>query len=156
MSEYSITESTQIHDAKISIVASQFNHLVVDRLLQSCVQHLKKLTIQDEDINIVRVPGAFELPATVQHVIRNSTYDAVIALGAVIRGETSHFEYICTECTRGLGHIAITNDIPVIFGVLTTDNLEQAMNRVSKENNKGIEVAQAAVEMIHVFRTCKN
>lgn len=154
MSEYYITESPQIGHAKISIVASRFNHVVVDRLLQSCVQHLKSFAIQDKDINIVHVPGAFEIPATVQHVIRNSTYDAVIALGAVIRGETPHFEYICAECTRGLGYIAITNDIPVICGVLTTDNLQQAMDRVGKENNKGIEVAKAAIEMIHVFRTC--
>ena len=155
MSEYAITESPQIAHAKIAIVASRFNHVVVDRLLQACVQQLKNATIQEQDITIVRVPGAFELPHTVQHVIRNTHYDAVIALGAIIRGETSHFEYISAECTRGLGQIAMTYDIPVIFGVLTTDNLQQAMDRVSKENNKGIEVAKAAIEMIHVFRTHK-
>jgi 6,7-dimethyl-8-ribityllumazine synthase len=101
----------------------------------------------------VHVPGAFEIPSTVQHVIKHTRCDAVITLGAVIRGETPHFDYICSECTRGLGEISIANDIPVIFGVLTVDNTEQAMDRAGdEESNKGAEAAQAAIEMINVFR----
>ena len=140
-------------DAKITVVASRFNSFIVDRLLEACLNTLKKSGLQDEDITVVRVPGAFEIPSTVQHVIKHTSCDAVITLGAVIRGETPHFDYICSECTRGLGAISIANDIPVIFGVLTVDSTEQAMVRAGdEESNKGAEAAQAAIEMINVFR----
>jgi len=114
---------------------------------------LKKSGLQDQDITVVHVPGAFEIPSTVQHVIKHTSCDAVITLGAVIRGETPHFDYICSECTRGIGEISVANDMPVIFGVLTVDNTEQAMDRAGdEESNKGAEAAQAAIEMINVFR----
>jgi 6,7-dimethyl-8-ribityllumazine synthase len=154
MSEYNLIEGkSQMDDAKITVVASRFNSFIVDRLLEACLNTLKKSGLQDEDITVVRVPGAFEIPSTVQHVIKHTSCDAVITLGAVIRGETPHFDYICSECTRGLGAISIANDIPVIFGVLTVDNTEQAMDRAGdEESNKGAEAAQAAIEMINVFR----
>ena len=143
----------ELEKAKITIVASRFNSLIVERLLEACLNTLKKSGLQDEDIIVVRVPGAFEIPSTVQHVIKHTSCDAVITLGAVIRGETPHFDYICSECTRGLGAISIANDIPVIFGVLTVDSTEQAMDRAGDvESNKGAEAAQAAIEMINVFR----
>jgi 6,7-dimethyl-8-ribityllumazine synthase len=154
MSEYNLIEGkSQMDDAKITVVASRFNSFIVDRLLEACLNTLKKSGLQDEDITVVRVPGAFEIPSTVQHVIKHTSCDAVITLGAVIRGETPHFDYICSECTRGLGAISIANDIPVIFGVLTVDSTEQAMVRAGdEESNKGAEAAQAAIEMINVFR----
>ena len=154
MSEYNLIEGVQqLDNAKITVVASRFNNSVVDRLLDGCLGALKKSGLKDQDITVVRVPGAFEIPSTVQHVIQHTACDAVITLGAVIRGETPHFEYICSECTRGLGQISIANDTPVIFGVLTVDNMEQAMDRAGTEgSNKGAESAQAAIEMINVFR----
>ena len=154
MTEYNLIEGKQELDkAKITIVASRYNSFIVERLLEACLNTLKKSGLQDQDITVVHVPGAFEIPSTVQHVIKHTSCDAVITLGAVIRGETPHFDYICSECTRGLGEISIANDIPVIFGVLTVDNTEQAMDRAGdEESNKGAEAAQAAIEMINVFR----
>ena len=154
MAEYNLIDGMQELDkVKITVVASRYNNFVVDRLLEACLNTLKKAGLKNQDITIVHVPGAFEIPSTVQHVIKHTPCDAVITLGAVIRGETPHFDYICSECTRGLGEISIANDIPVIFGVLTVENTEQAMDRAGdEESNKGAEAAQAAIEMINVFR----
>ncbi|MCH8163575.1 MAG: 6,7-dimethyl-8-ribityllumazine synthase [Proteobacteria bacterium] len=154
MSKYHLVEGKQrLDSATITIVASRFNNFVVESLLDACLATLKKSGLQDQDITVVRVPGAFEIPSTVQHVIKHTTCDAVITLGAVIRGETPHFDYICSECIRGLGQISLENDTPVIFGVLTVDNTEQAMDRAGEEeSNKGAESAQAAIEMINIFR----
>ena len=154
MTEYNLIEGKQELDkANVTVVTSRYNSFVVERLLEACLNTLKKSGLQDQDITVVYVPGAFEIPSTVQHVIEHTRCDAVITLGAVIRGETPHFDYICSECTRGLGQIAIENDVPVIFGVLTVDNTEQAMDRAGdEESNKGAEAAQAAIEMINVFR----
>ena len=154
MSEYHLVEGKQrLDSATITIVASRFNNFVVESLLDACLATLKKSGLQDQDITVVRVPGAFEIPSTVQHVLKHTTCDAVITLGAVIRGETPHFDYICSECIRGLGQISLENDTPVIFGVLTVDNTEQAMDRAGEEeSNKGAESAQAAIEMINIFR----
>ena len=154
MAEYNLIDGMQELDkVKITVVASRYNNFVVERLLEACLNTLKKAGLKDQDITIVHVPGAFEIPSTVQHVIKHTPCDAVITLGAVIRGETPHFDYICSECTRGLGEISITNDIPVIFGVLTVENTKQAMDRAGdEESNKGAEAAQAAIEMINIFR----
>ncbi len=142
-----------ISSAKIGIVASRFNTFVVDRLMEACINTLKSSGLDDDDIVIIHVPGAFELPVAVQRLIRKSRCEAVIALGAIIRGETPHFEYIASECSHGLSQVAIEQDTPVIFGVLTVDNSEQAMDRAgSEESNKGTEAAQAAIEMINVMR----
>ena len=154
MIEHNLIEGKQeLDNAKVTVVASRFNSFIVERLLEACLNTLKKSGLQDQDITVVRVPGAFEIPSTVQQVIKHTACDAVITLGAVIRGETPHFDYICSECTRGLGEISIANDTPVIFGVLTVNNTEQAMDRAGdEESNKGTEAAQAAIEMINVFR----
>ncbi len=154
MTEYNLIEGKQELDkAKITVVASRYNSSIVDRLLEACLNTLKNTGLQDQDITVVYVPGAFEIPSTVQHVIKHTSCDAVITLGAVIRGETPHFDYICSECAHGLGAISIANDVPVIFGVLTVDNTEQAMDRAGdEESNKGAEAAQAAIEMINIFR----
>lgn len=154
MTEHNLIEGKQELDkAKITVVTSRYNSFIVDRLLDACLNTLKNSGLQDQDITVVHVPGAFEIPSTVQHVIEHTSCDAVITLGAVIRGETPHFDYICSECARGLGEISIANDVPVIFGVLTVDNTEQAMDRAGdEESNKGAEAAQAAIEMINIFR----
>jgi len=154
MSKYHLVEGKQrLDSAKVTIVASRFNNFVVESLLDACLATLKKSGLQDQDITVVRVPGAFEIPSTVQHVLKHTTCDAVITLGAVIRGETPHFDYICSECVRGLGQISLENDTPVIFGVLTVDNTEQAVDRAGEEeSNKGADSAQAAIEMINIFR----
>lgn len=153
---YNSTEHTQrIVDANVCIIASCFNQDIVDKLLDACIKTLIEAGLQDQNITVIRVPGAFELPVTAQHIIRHteSGYDAVIALGAIIRGETPHFDYIAAHCAHGLGQVSIANDIPVIFGVLTVDTKQQAMNRAGDgNNNKGIAIAHATIEMIHLFK----
>ena len=157
MSEYQvITGKERLDDARIGIVASRYNARIVDRLLSACVARLKKAGLGTEQILVVEVPGAFEIPVAVQRLVLKGDSDAVIALGAVIRGETPHFEYIAGECAHGLARIALNQDIPVIFGVLTVDNMEQALDRSgTEESNKGTEAAQAAIHMIHVMRQIK-
>ncbi len=138
---------------RIGVVASLFNSFVVDRLLSGCVQTLEA---KDIEINIIRVPGAFEIPVAVQALIKNTSCDAVVALGAIIRGETPHFEYIASECTRGLATIALDLETPVIFGVLTVDTTEQALDRAgSEESNKGAEAALAAIDMVNTLKVIR-
>lgn len=157
MSGYNLIKSEhQINDARIAIVASCFNHNIVDRLLDACQHVLKKHGLEDKNTTVIRVPGAFEIPATVHQVIQHEHYDAVITLGTVIRGDTPHFDYICSQCSHSLGQLSITGNIPIIFGVLTVDNEQQALSRVGPGNqNKGMEAAHAAIEMIHVFKSIK-
>ena len=157
MSEYRlITGEEKLDDARIGIVVSRYNARVVERLLLACVSRLQKAGLGPDRILVVEVPGAFEIPVAVQRLALKGDCDAVIALGAVVRGETPHFEYIAGECARGLARIALDQDIPVIFGVLTVDKMEQAMDRSgSEESNKGTEAAQAAIHMIHVMRQIK-
>jgi 6,7-dimethyl-8-ribityllumazine synthase len=138
---------------RVGVVASQFNSFVVDRLLNGCIQTLEA---KDIEINIIRVPGAFEIPVAVQALIKNTSCDAVVALGAIIRGETPHFEYIASECTRGLATIALDLETPVIFGVLTVDTTEQALDRAgSEESNKGAEAARAAIDMVKTLKVIR-
>ncbi|MEQ8288938.1 MAG: 6,7-dimethyl-8-ribityllumazine synthase [Gammaproteobacteria bacterium] len=139
--------------ARIAIVASRFNNFVVDKLYDGAMQTLQQHNIAAEDIVTVKVPGAFEIPVAVQALLDTKNYDAVITLGAVIRGETPHFDYICNECAHGIAQLAIDYGVPVIFGVLTVDNTEQALDRAGdEESNKGSESAAAALEMIGVLR----
>ncbi len=154
MSKQNVIEGDQMIDnARVGIVASKFNSFVVDRLLSACLETLEAAGLNEKDLEVVRVPGAFEIPVAAQHLIRKKKCEAVIALGAIIRGETSHFEYIANECSRGLSQVAIDNDVPVIFGVLTADNSDQAMDRAGpEESNKGAEAAKAAIEMISLLR----
>ena len=148
-----IEGNTSISRARIAIVASRYNDYIVERLIRSCLMTLQTGGVIAKSISLLRVPGAFELPVTVARLAQNGNYDAIIALGAVIRGETPHFDYICTECAGGLARIATASGIPVIFGVLTVDNTGQAEDRSGdNESNKGREAAQSAIEMISLLR----
>lgn len=151
-----ITGEGELTGAKVGLVASRYNNHIVDRLFSSCLNTLKAAGIQEENILVVHVPGAFEIPVAVQRLMLRHECEAVIALGAVIRGETPHFEYIARECSHGLAQIALNQDVPVIFGVLTADNSEQALDRSgTEESNKGTEAATTAIHMIKVMRSMK-
>ena len=154
MAEIKTIEGTgSVSDARIAIVASRYNNYIVERLLSGCINTLHKTGITGEQITVVRVPGAFEIPVAAGRLADRDDYDAIIALGAVIRGETPHFEYICNECAHGLAVIALQVDMPVIFGVLTVDTIGQAEDRSGEqESNKGCEAASTALEMIDVLR----
>jgi 6,7-dimethyl-8-ribityllumazine synthase len=159
MSEITLIEQkdTYTGSVKIAIVASRFNSFIVDRLYDGAIKTLNSNGINNEAITLVKVPGAFEIPVTVQALLDRNKFDAVITLGAIIRGETPHFDFISNECTRGIGQLAINSGVPVIFGVLTVDNSEQAMDRAGdEESNKGSEAAAAALEMIGVLEKIKS
>ena len=139
--------------SKPVLIASRFNDFIVSRLIAGAVDALVRHGANDHDITIVRVPGAFEIPQTVAILARSGKFDMVIALGAVIRGSTPHFEYIAAEVAKGVAHTAIDVKIPVSFGILTTDTLEQAIERAgSKAGNKGAEAAMAAIEMANILK----
>ena len=154
MSEIKTIEGKDsVGNARIAIVASRYNSHIVERLLKGCIDVLKKSGITEGDITVVRVPGAFEIPMAAGRLADTENYDAIIALGAVVRGETPHFEYISSGCANGLATIALQVEIPVIFGVLTVDNIDQAEDRSGdEESNKGSEAARTAIEMIDVLR----
>jgi len=138
---------------KAALVASRFNDFIVSRLISGAEDALVRHGASVDDITVVRVPGAFEISQTVAQVARSGKFDVVIALGAVIRGSTPHFDYIAAEVAKGVAQTALAASIPVSFGVLTTDTLEQAIERAgSKAGNKGAEAAMAAVEMANLFR----
>lgn len=142
-----------VRDARFAIVVSRFNSFVVESLLAGALDTLKRHGIKDEMIHIVRVPGAFEMPLVAQRLAAGKQYDAIIALGAVIRGGTPHFEYVAGECTKGLAMVSLQFNIPVAFGVLTTDTIEQAIERSgTKAGNKGAEAAISAIEMVSLLR----
>lgn len=138
---------------KIAIVVARFNSFIVESLLSGAVDTLQRVgNIAAEDITVVRIPGAFELPLAVQRVAASKKYDAIVALGAVIRGGTPHFEYVSGECVKGIAQVAMQFDQPVAFGVLTVDSIEQAIERAgTKAGNKGGEAAMSALEMINVL-----
>jgi len=153
-SEINTLEGTsKVDNASIAIVASRYNSIIVDRLMRGCVEGLNDGGIDDKYITVGRVPGAFEIPLAVKKMADTKQYDAIITLGAVIRGETPHFDFIATECSRGISTIALQTDIPIIFGVLTVDTSQQAMDRSGdEESNKGNEAARTALEMINLLR----
>ncbi len=142
-------------DAKgrsFGIVVSRFNSFITDRLLSGAVDFLVRHGAASDGIDVFKVPGAFELPLAARRLARTGRYDAVVALGAVIRGATPHFEYVAAETTKGLAQVALEVDLPVAFGVLTTDTIEQAIERAgSKAGNKGAEAAASALEMVDLF-----
>lgn len=139
--------------ARIGIVASRFNSFIVDKLYDGAMNTLQQNGISAEDIITVKVPGAFEIPVAVKSLLDSKKYHAIVTLGAVIRGETPHFDYICTECAHGISRLSMDYGVPVIFGVLTVDTTEQALDRAGEEeSNKGAESAAAALEMIGVIR----
>ncbi len=137
---------------RYAIVVGRFNSFVVESLLEGATDTLKRHGIEEKDIEIYRVPGAFEIPVAVQKVAKSGKYDAVIALGAVIRGGTPHFEYVAGECVKGLGAVSLNLELPIVFGVLTVDSIEQAIERSgTKAGNKGGEAALSALEMVSLF-----
>ncbi|WP_333607796.1 6,7-dimethyl-8-ribityllumazine synthase [Arsukibacterium sp.] len=138
---------------KIAIVVARFNSFIVESLLSGAVDTLQRVgNIAEQDITVVRIPGAFELPLAVQRVAASKKYDAIVALGAVIRGGTPHFEYVSGECTKGIAQVMMQHDLPVAFGVLTVDSIEQAVERAgTKAGNKGAEAAMSALEMVNVL-----
>ena len=139
--------------ARYGIAITRFNSFIVDRLLDGALDALRKQGVQDRDITIVKVPGSYELPLTVKKMIESGSYDAVIALGAVIRGGTPHFEYVAGECVKGLSQVSLNTGILIAFGVLTVDTIEQAIERAgTKAGNKGAEAALTAIEMLSLTR----
>ncbi|MDO9523150.1 MAG: 6,7-dimethyl-8-ribityllumazine synthase [Methanocorpusculum sp.] len=138
---------------KVGIVAARFNEFIVSKLVGGALDGLKRHDVLENDIEIAWVPGAFEIPLIAAKMAESKKYDAVICLGAVIRGSTSHYDYVCNEVTKGIATVSLKSGIPVMFGVLTTDNLEQAIERAgSKVGNKGYDAAVGAIEMVNVIR----
>ena len=139
---------------KVGVVAARFNDFIVSKLVGGCEDTLLRHGVRPEDIDLAWVPGPFEIPLIASKMAKSGKYDAVIALGAVIRGSTSHYDYVCSEVSKGVAAVAMNSDIPVMFGVLTTDTIEQAIERAgSKAGNKGAECAQGAIEMVNLLRT---
>lgn len=138
---------------KFAIVVARFNSFVVESLLEGAIDALKRHgSVNDEDITVVRVPGAYEMPVAVKKVAKKGDFDAIVALGAVIRGGTPHFDYVAGECNKGLAQVALDYELPVAFGVLTVDTIEQAIERSgTKAGNKGGEAALSALEMVNVL-----
>ena len=139
---------------KVGVVCARFNEFIVSKLLSGCEDGLLRHGVRGEDIEVAWVPGAFEIPLVAAHMAKSGKYDAVIALGAVIRGSTSHYDYVCAEVSKGVAQAALASGVPVMFGVLTTDTIEQAIERAgTKAGNKGSECAQGAIEMVNLLRT---
>ncbi len=141
-----------VNGGKFCIVASRFNSFIVEQLEAGAIDALVRHGANKADISVVRAPGAFELPVVVQRVAATKKYDAIIALGAVIRGGTPHFEYVAGECVKGIATVSLQYNIPVSFGVLTVDSIEQAIERAgTKAGNKGAEAAMSVIEMVSLF-----
>jgi len=140
-------------DMKIGIVVARFNEFITSKLLGGALDALKRHDIKEKNVEIAWVPGAFEIPLIASKMAKSKKYDAVVCLGCVIRGNTSHYDYVCNEVTKGVAAISLQNDLPVIFGVLTTENIEQAIERAgTKVGNKGFEAATTAIEMVNLMR----
>jgi len=139
--------------ARFCLVVSRWNSFVVESLEKGAIDALKRHGATDEDLTIVRVPGAFEMPVTIERIAAKGSYDAIVALGAVIRGGTPHFEYVAGECVKGMAQVSLKYGLPVAFGVLTVDSIEQAIERAgTKAGNKGAEAAMSALEMVDLLR----
>ena len=143
----------EVQDSRFAIVVSQFNELISTRLLDSALDTFKQGGASDQDFRIVKVPGAFEIPLVARQLAETHQFDAIVCLGSVIRGETAHFDYICTETSRGIARAALDTGVPIIFGVLTTETVDQALERSgSPQRNRGIHAAQAAMEMASLMK----
>lgn len=141
-------------EMKIGIVVSRFNEFITSRLLSGAVDALSRHDVADDCIDVAWVPGAFEIPLIASKMAKNGKYDAVICLGAVIRGNTSHYDYVCNEVSKGIAQVSMQSGIPVMFGVVTTENIEQAIERAgTKAGNKGYDAAMGAIEMVNLLRT---
>ena len=144
-------------EIKVGILAARFNEFIVSKLVAGARDGLLRHDVKDEDIDLAWVPGAFEIPLIASKMAKSGKYDAVICLGAVIRGATSHYDYVCSEVSKGIASVSLTSDIPVMFGVLTTDNIEQAIERAgTKAGNKGYDCALGAIEMVNLVRQLEN
>ena len=138
---------------RVGIVAARFNEFITSKLVGGALDGLKRHDVKEEDIDVAWVPGAFEIPLIASKMAKSKKYDAVICVGAVIRGSTSHYDYVCSEVSKGIANVSLNSDIPVMFGVLTTDNIEQAIERAgSKAGNNGYECATGAIEMVNLIR----
>ena len=143
--------------ARYGILVARYNSFIVDRLLDGALDALRKHGVQDRDISLVKAPGAYELPLIAKKMADSGSYDAIVALGAVIRGGTPHFEYVAGECIKGLSQVGLNSGLPIAFGVLTVDSIEQAIERAgSKAGNKGEEAALTAIEMLSLSRQLEN
>ncbi len=140
-------------DIKIGIVAARFNEFITSKLLGGALDALHRHDVPDENIETAWVPGAFEVPLIASKMAKSKKYDAIICLGAVIRGSTSHYDYVCNEVSKGIASVSLQNDMPVMFGILTTENIEQAIERAgTKAGNKGFDCAVGAIEMVNLMR----
>ena len=138
---------------KIGIVCARFNEFITAKLLGGAMDGLIRHGVKDEDVDVAWVPGAFEIPVAAKKMAESGKYDAILTLGAVIKGSTSHYDYVCAEVSKGVATVSLNTGIPVMFGVLTTDNIEQAIERAgTKAGNKGYDVALSAIEMVNLFR----
>ena len=138
---------------KVGIVVARFNEFITSKLLGGAIDGLQRENVNPDDIDVAWVPGAFEIPLIAKKMADSGKYDAIICLGAVIRGATSHYDYVCSEVSKGIAQVSLNAGIPVMFGVLTTDTIEQAVERAgTKAGNKGFECAQGAIEMVNLMR----
>lgn len=140
-------------ELKIGIVASRFNEFITSKLVSGAEDSLKRHGVSDDDMSVAWVPGAFEIPVIAKRMAKSGKYDAVICLGAVIRGATSHYDYVCAEVSKGIAAVSLDTGIPVLFGILTTDTIEQAIERAgTKAGNKGSDCAMSALEMVNLIK----
>lgn len=140
-------------EIKVGIVAARFNEFITSKLLGGAMDGLLRHGVREEDIQVAWVPGAFEIPLIASKLAKSGRYDAVICLGAVIRGSTSHYDYVCNEASKGIAAVSLETGVPVMFGVLTTENIEQAIERAgAKAGNKGYDCALGAIEMVNLIR----
>jgi len=140
-------------EIRVGIVAARFNEFITSKLLSGALDGLKRHGVSEDSIDVAWVPGAFEIPLIASKMAKSEKYDAVICLGAVIRGSTSHYDYVCNEVSKGIAQTALASGIPVMFGVLTTENIEQAVERAgTKAGNKGFDCAEGAIEMVNLIR----
>ncbi|MBE5937024.1 MAG: 6,7-dimethyl-8-ribityllumazine synthase [Lachnospiraceae bacterium] len=138
---------------KVGIIASRFNEFITNKLVGGAVDGLVRHDVNEDDIEIAWVPGAFEIPLIASKMAKSGKYDAIICVGAVIRGSTSHYDYVCSEVSKGIAQVSLASDIPVMFGILTTDTIEQAIERAgTKAGNKGYDCALGAIEMVNLIR----
>lgn len=146
-----IEAGLQAQGKKFGVVVSRFNDFITGRLLEGAVDALTRSGAEDADISVIKVPGAFEIPMAAKKLAEQEQYDAVICLGAVIRGSTTHYDYVCAEVSKGIAAVSLEAGMPVIFGILTTETIEQAIERAgTKAGNKGFDAAQAAIEMANL------
>ena len=141
------------NNMRIGIVAARFNEFITSKLVAGAQDALRRHNVSEEDVDVAWVPGAFEIPLVASKMAKSGKYDAVICLGAVIRGSTSHYDYVCNEVSKGIATVSLESGVPVLFGVLTTENIEQAIERAgTKAGNKGYDCAVSAIEMVNLLR----